>query len=424
MIVLILVFRLVIGEQMIDVLGPEKRRRRTTQEKIAIVQQSFEPGMTVSLVARQDGVAASQLFLWRKQYQEGSLTAVAAGEQVVPASELAAAMKQIKELQRLLGKKTMENELLKEAVEYGRGKKVDSARALIARGWGVSLVSRCLRVSRAQLHVILRRTDDWKDGRRSRHSDDTDVLLRIHHVIGELPTYGYRRVWALLRRQAELDGMPAINAKRVYRIMRQNALLLERKTAVPPSKRAHTGKVAVKESNQRWCSDGFEFRCDNGEKLRVTFALDCCDREALHWAVTTGGFDSETVQDVMLGAVERRFGNELPASPVEWLTDNGSCYRANETRQFARMLGLEPKNTAVRSPESNGIAESFVKTIKRDYISIMPKPDGLTAAKNLAEAFEHYNEWHPHSALGYRSPREYLRQQASNGLSDNRCLEI
>ncbi|EDT2448885.1 IS3 family transposase, partial [Salmonella enterica subsp. enterica] len=385
---------------MIDVLGPEKRRRRTTQEKIAIVQQSFEPGMTVSLVARQHGVAASQLFLWRKQYQEGSLTAVAAGEQVVPASELAAAMKQIKELQRLLGKKTMENELLKEAVEYGRAKKLDSARALIARGWGVSLVSRCLRVSRAQLHVILRRTDDWKDGRRSRHSDDTDVLLRIHHVIGELPTYGYRRVWALLRRQAELDGMPAINAKRVYRIMRQNALLLERKTAVPPSKRAHTGKVAVKESNQRWCSDGFEFCCDNGEKLRVTFALDCCDREALHWAVTTGGFDSETVQDVMLGAVERRFGNELPASPVEWLTDNGSCYRANETRQFARMLGLEPKNTAVRSPESNGIAESFVKTIKRDYISIMPKPDGLTAAKNLAEAFEHYNEWHPHSALG------------------------
>ncbi|QCW32874.1 IS3-like element IS2 family transposase [Escherichia coli] len=424
MIVLILVFRLVIGEQMIDVLGPEKRRRRTTQEKIAIVQQSFEPGMTVSLVARQHGVAASQLFLWRKQYQEGSLTAVAAGEQVVPASELAAAMKQIKELQRLLGKKTMENELLKEAVEYGRGKKVDSARALIARGWGVSLVSRCLRVSRAQLHVILRRTDDWMDGRRSRHTDDTDVLLRIHHVIGELPTYGYRRVWALLRRQAELDGMPAINAKRVYRIMRQNALLLERKPAVPPSKRAHTGRVAVKESNQRWCSDGFEFCCDNGERLRVTFALDCCDREALHWAVTTGGFNSETVQDVMLGAVERRFGNDLPSSPVEWLTDNGSCYRANETRQFARMLGLEPKNTAVRSPESNGIAESFVKTIKRDYISIMPKPDGLTAAKNLAEAFEHYNEWHPHSALGYRSPREYLRQRACNGLSDNRCLEI
>ncbi|OPI98129.1 IS2 repressor TnpA [Escherichia coli] len=108
---------------MIDVLGPEKRRRRTTQEKIAIVQQSFEPGMTVSLVARQHGVAASQLFLWRKQYEEASLTAVAAGEQVVPASELAAAMKQVKELQRLLDKQTVDNELVTEAVDYRRAKK-------------------------------------------------------------------------------------------------------------------------------------------------------------------------------------------------------------------------------------------------------------------------------------------------------------
>ncbi len=124
----------------------------------------------------------------------------------------------------------------------------------------------------------------------------------------------------------------------------------------------------------------------------------------------------------MLGAVERRFGNSR--IPVEWLTDNGSAYRSHQTRQFARMVGLEPKHTAVRSPESNGMAESFVKTMKRDYISIMPKPDGLTAVKNLAEAFEHYNEWHPHSALGYRSPREYLRRRTSNGLSDKKCMEI
>ncbi|HHL1876655.1 IS3 family transposase [Klebsiella pneumoniae] len=404
---------------MIDVLGPEKRRRRSVQEKIAIVQQSFEHGMTVSLVARQHGVV-----LWRKQYQEGSLTAVAAGEQVVPASELASAMKQIKELQRLLGKKTMENELLKEAVEYGRQKKVDSARALVAGGWRISLVSRCLRVSRAQLHAMARGAKNWQDRRRRRKPDDTDVLARIDTVIGDLPTYGYRRVWALLRRQSESDDMAVINAKRVYRIMRQNALLLERKPVIPPSKRAHTGKVAVGESNQRWCSDGFGFSCDNGEKLRVTFALDCCYREALHWAASNGGYDSETVQDVILGAVERRFGSSLPSSPVEWLTDNGSAYRSHQTRQFARMVGLEPEHTAVRSPESNGMAESFVKTLKRDYISIMPKPDGLTAVKNLAEAFEHYNEWHPHSALGYRSPREYLRRRVSNGLGDKKCLEI
>ncbi len=56
----------------------------------------------------------------------------------------------------------------------------------------------------------------------------------------------------------------------------------------------------------------------------------------------------------MLGAVERRFGNSLPTSPVEWLTDNGSAYRSYQTRRFARMVGLEPKHTAARSLESNG----------------------------------------------------------------------
>lgn len=301
---------------------------------------------------------------------------------------------------------------------------MDSARALVAGGWRIGLVSRCLRISRAQLHAMVSRSKNWQDRRRKRKPDDTEALARIHTVISDLPTYGYRRVWALLRRQSETDDMAVINAKRVYRIMRQNALLVERKPAIPPSKRAHTGKVAVGESNQRWCSDGFEFSCDNGEKLRVTFALDCCDREALHWAASNGGYDSKTVQEVMLGAVERRFGSSLPSSPVEWLTDNGSAYRSHQTRQFARMVGLEPKHTAVRSPESNGMAESFVKTMKRDYISIMPKPDGLTAVKNLAEAFEHYNEWHPHSALGYRSPREHLRRRTSNGLSDKKCMEI
>ena len=217
-------------------------------------------------------------------------------------------------------------------------------------------------------------------------------------MVDDLPTYGYRRVWALLRRQSETDDMAVINAKRVYRIMRQNALLLERKPAIPPSKRAHRGKVAVGESNQRWCSDGFEFSCDNGEKLRVTFALDCCDREAIDWAASTGGYGKATVQDVMLGAIEKRFGDKGPERPIQWLTDNGSAYRAHETRQFTRELNLEPCTTTISSTQSNGMAERFVKMMKEDYIAFMPKPNVRTAL---------------HSALGYRSPREYRRQRVT-----------
>ena len=86
---------------------------------------------------------------------------------------------------------------------------------------------------------------------------------------------------------------------------------------------------------------------------------------------------------------------------------------AEKTRAFASTIGLKPLTTPVCSPQSNGMAESFVKTMKRDYVAYMPKPDADTVAQNLALAFEHYNEHHPHSALKYRSPREFRRRTAS-----------
>ncbi|KVZ80338.1 transposase [Burkholderia ubonensis] len=110
---------------------PEQRRRRSVEEKLAIVRETFEPGATVSGVARRHQVNANQVFAWRKLYQDGSLSAVSADEQVVPASDLAEAMKQIRELQRLLGKKTMEVEILREAVEYGRAKKLIARSPLL-----------------------------------------------------------------------------------------------------------------------------------------------------------------------------------------------------------------------------------------------------------------------------------------------------
>lgn len=95
----------------------QRRRRWSPSQKAELVRRTYEPGMSVSLVARQEGVAASLLFQWRKLERQGALTAVSAGEAVVPASELAAARAEIAKLQRVLGKKTLENEILKEAVD-------------------------------------------------------------------------------------------------------------------------------------------------------------------------------------------------------------------------------------------------------------------------------------------------------------------
>lgn len=318
--------------ESIEVLTePERRRRRSVQEKLAIVQETLEPGATVSAVARRHGVNPNQVFAWRKQYQEGSLAAVKAGESVVPASQLAAAMKEIRELQRLLGKKTQEAEILKEAVEYGRSKNWIARSPLLPRGRPMKTVCDVLGVARSAVAAKRARLPDWQDGRRARRTDDSGLLAEIHEMVADLPTYGYRRVWALLRRSHELTGAPCVNAKRVYRVMRDHQLLLRRPGRRSDTRR-HDGRIAVDRSNARWCSDGFEFRCDNGAPLRVTFALDCHDREAISWAATTGGHSGDVVRDVMLAAVEQRFGTTQASAPIEWLSDNGSAYIDHRTR--------------------------------------------------------------------------------------------
>lgn len=105
------------------ITGVERRRRWSAQEKLEWVRRTMEPGMTVSLVAREAGITTSQLFQWRKAYTEGSLVAVGANEPVVPASDLQDAMKRIRQLEAALGRKTLENEILKEAVDFAKAKK-------------------------------------------------------------------------------------------------------------------------------------------------------------------------------------------------------------------------------------------------------------------------------------------------------------
>jgi transposase len=101
----------------------QRRRRWSAEDKARIVQETCAPGMSVSLVARQHGIAPNQLFSWRRLYAEGALSAVGAGEEVIPASDYRALQHQVRELQRLLGKKTLENEILREALDVAQPKK-------------------------------------------------------------------------------------------------------------------------------------------------------------------------------------------------------------------------------------------------------------------------------------------------------------
>ena len=334
---------------------------------------------------------------------------------VVPISKFRDLERENEQLKRLVEQKTaelatikgdcnkikMDYEIVKEALRITT-KKTDAAVKVARTGkYPKARIASAFGVSRPNLHRRLKA--DYRPRQRRRRADESLVFKMISDVVKEHVTYGYRRVTAVVRRFFK------INHKRVYRIMRENNFLREKYRRKVT--RTHTGKVATPDSNLRWCSDGFRIMCKNGEHVEVAFVLDCHDREAIDWVCSVKGISSDMVCSLMLGAVEKRFqADKLPHS-IQWLSDNGPGYVARKSVNFAKELGLQVCTTPPYSPQSNGMAEAFVKSFKRDYVRVNDLFSASEVMNNLSEWFECYNEFAPHKALNMMSPRGYLRSR-------------
>jgi putative transposase len=207
------------------------------------------------------------------------------------------------------------------------------------------------------------------------------------------------------------ENLPKFNKKRILRIMQINGLVIPRVA----TKKDHvpTGKIMTLHSNTRWCTDAFEVRCFNSEKVYSAFVMDCCDREVISYVAQTRPLKAEDIQLLMLQSVEARFNNSRTEKQIQFLSDRGKIYRAYNVQHFASTLGLKSCFTASYSPESNGMAEALVKTLKRDYVYQNDCYSSDAVLDMLSNWIEDYNQNAPHSALGMKSPREFIRSRLS-----------
>lgn len=237
--------------------------------------------------------------------------------------------------------------------------------------------------------------------------DDNLVLASVLKVTKNRSTYGYPRVTALINRERRMLGQCVWNEKRIYRVMKLNSLLLTRHTVKP--KRPHLGQVITIKSNLRWCSDIFEIRAWNGEKVFVAFSLDCHDREILSFVAEKRPlFHGDIIKLIDL-SVTHRFGEFVEALPhtIQWLTDQGPQYKCQQTYQYGSDWGFDVRTTPAYGPESNGMAEAFVKLFKRDYVYCNELWTADSILRMLPDWFADYNRNHPHSGLQMRSPLDY-----------------
>jgi putative transposase len=250
-------------------------------------------------------------------------------------------------------------------------------------------------------------------GRPARYvrADDRVVTAQIRTVIRTRASYGARRVRALVNR----EFATGYNLKRIQRVMELNGWKLPRATRRRTG-RAHRGLIQRDVSNERWCSDVLEIACWNGELVQLGFVLDCHDREALATVAAPRDLVAPDIQQLMQRAVAGRFGaGERPDAPIQWLSDNGSIYTALDTVITAERLHLVPITTPAASPQSNGMSEAFVNTLRRDYLAGADRSTATIVLDQIPEWIADYNAVAPHSALGYHSPQQYRRTQLTAG---------
>ncbi|PBB52151.1 hypothetical protein CK223_31155 [Mesorhizobium loti] len=163
-------------------------------------------------------------------------------------------------------------------------------------------------------------------------------------------------------------------------------------------------------SNIRWCSDHLELKYRNGDIVRVLLVIDACDRDSIAWsALAHGDVSGQMVRYLMIEAGERRFGGIKTPHPVQWLSDNAVMQCLHRPENGDHRTGTRPQARLHSRPlpQSNGISEAFVKTLKRDYARNVILPDAETVMALLPKWFDDYNEIHPRAGLRFLSPREF-----------------
>jgi len=259
----------------------------------------------------------------------------------------------------------------------------------------VRLLCRALGCPRAGLY----RAPSAADG-------EADLRRAVGHLAGAWPTYGYRRITAMLRREGR-----SVNGKRVRRVMAELGL-----QGKAPPRRVRTtdsthpfprypnlvGGLAVKRPEQVWVADITYVRL-RAEFVYLAVRMDVFTRRIRGWAL-----GRSLDQSLTLSALGRALAGRTPEVHH---SDQGVQYAAAAYVERLAGLGVFISMAAVGKPEENGYAERLMRTIKEEEVALTEYRDFADARGQLGRFLDAvYNRKRIHSSLGYLTPEEFEQQ--------------
>ena len=233
-----------------------------------------------------------------------------------------------------------------------------------------------------------------------------DLVAQVRGVIDEFPTFGYRKIWAILRYR---DGI-VVNRKAVYRVLREKGWSVHQRQRTPrpraPGRRSQTDA-----SNKRWAMDVTHIACGSDGWGHLAAIIDCHDREIIGYEFALRGRAREAERALEDACLER-FGTLRPAGPKPVLrSDNGLIFQSRRFREACRDYGLSQEFITPYTPAQNGLIERFFRSLKEECVWLTNFESFTQARRAVVDWIDWYNEGRPHQSLSYLSPRQHRAQQ-------------
>lgn len=233
-----------------------------------------------------------------------------------------------------------------------------------------------------------------------------DLVERIAFLIQSFSTYGYRRLWALLRKR---HGMK-VNRKAVYRVLKVKGWMVHQRTWTPrPRVKGSISKAS--RSNERWAMDLTHVPVGRDGWAHLAAVIDCHDRAIIGHEFSLRGRAKEA-ERALEDACILRFGTLRPegATPV-LRSDNGLIFQSRRFRAACRDYKLSQEFITPYTPEQNGMIERFFRSLKEECTWLHNFETFDEAKRAISAWIRFYNEERPHQSLNYLSPHEYRAQQ-------------
>lgn len=221
-------------------------------------------------------------------------------------------------------------------------------------------------------------------------------------------TYGYRYIWALLRR----DRGICINRKTVWRIMHEEGLVQAKKRC-RPRRAKRMEKMRPTGANEAWQMDMTSLELSDRTRLFLVMVTDCYTREIVGWTLHRRCRAAEWVSALRMGLEDRGLVTKEACAGLTVRSDNGSQPCSKAFVEYVARAGVRGQYTGYNAPDDNAYVERVIRTVKEEEIWLNEYDTFSEALEAIDAYIAYYNHERIHSALDYRTPSEVMAAHAT-----------